>query len=100
MSLLLWLALLVPVQATPSGVKAGPPNPLDLAVLKAPLERVAAAVENALAHVQTLKSDALKLFHWSVIAGAVLLTMLLMHTIHLHGLACSKSNQLSEVKRS
>jgi hypothetical protein len=96
--LLLFLTLSLLPQLQPPGHSAVRAGPFDLTPVKAPLERLATAAEAALAQAQALRADAARLIHWPVIAASVLLTMLIMHTIHLHGLAASKSN-LSEGKR-
>lgn len=70
---------------------AGPAG-IDLSPVKAPLERMAAAVEKALGQVEQVKGDALKAMNWTAVGGAVVLTVLVMQIIHLHGLAASKSN--------
>ncbi len=80
------------------GVGQTPKGPLDLSPVKAPLERVAGAVEKALSQIETVKLDALWALNWSVLAGSVLITILVMHTVHLHGLAASKTNLLGEGK--
>jgi hypothetical protein len=84
---LLLTTLLCAVQAERS-----PPPGIDLSPVKAPLDRMAAAVEKALGQVDLVKGDIFKAVSWTSLAGAVLLTVLAMQTIHLHGLAASKSN--------
>lgn len=92
-------SVLLCVGQASAGPPPSPPPGLDLSPVKVPLDRVAAAVEKALTQIDQATGDALKLLNWAAVAGAVLLTVLVMHTIHLHGLAASKSNLTTE-KRS
>jgi hypothetical protein len=94
--LLLPCLLLLASEQPPHPTGSG--NPLDLSSLKAPLDRLAAAVDKAFSQAESLKSDALKALNWTAIGAAILLTILLMHTLHLHGLAASKSNLATETK--
>ncbi len=93
-------AVLASVMICVGQAGSGPPTGIDLSPVKAPLDRVAAAVEKAIAQLDQVKGDAFKLLNWTAVAGAVLLTVLVMQTIHLHGLAASKSNLTPTEKRS
>ena len=78
---------------------AVPPPPeavapaLDLTPLRAPLDRAATALEKALDQVETFKADVARAVNYGAAGGAALVTMLVMHTLHLHGLAASKANR-------
>jgi hypothetical protein len=76
-----------------------PPPGIDWAPVKAPLDRMATAVEKALGQVGQIKDDIFQAIHWTTLGAAVLLTVIVMHTLHLHGLAASKSNLNSSESR-
>src|SRR5207244_1041871 len=78
----------------------GPAPGIDLSPVKAPLDRVAGAVEKALGQIDKARNDVFRGLNWAAVGGAVLLTVLVMQTLHLHGLAASKANLNLAEKRS
>jgi hypothetical protein len=75
---------------------SAPPPPearLDLKPLREPLDRAAAALERALGRLEALPLLVENAVHFTSIAVAVLLTVVVMTVIHQHGLAASKENR-------
>jgi hypothetical protein len=89
----LWALLAGPGFDQPTTGGLGP----DLAPLKAPLDKAAAALERAVRLAEDARAEAVRVINWFAAGAAAvvaaLVTAVVLHAVHLHGLAAGKEDR-------
>ena len=90
----------VPQRTLPAAGPAPLPSDLklDFTPLKGPMEKCAAQLERAVQLAETARGELFVALNWTLVGVAVVVTVLVVHTIHLRALAASKVNLSLEKK--